>query len=178
MAVRIHTVGASGSGTTTLARALAYSLRIPHLDTDDFYWKKTNPPYTTKRLIPERLKLLTQQLDQSDSWTLSGSLVSWGEPLIDKFTHVVFLYIPQDVRLMRLLEREKNRHGQRIEPGGDMHQQHLEFVDWAKKYDTAGFQIRSKAMHEAWLKRLPCSVIRIETPVLIEDAVATILKCL
>ena len=41
----IHILGASGSGTSTLAKAI--SLRHGHrfLDTDDFYWKPTDPPF-------------------------------------------------------------------------------------------------------------------------------------
>jgi len=176
MELRIHTVGASGSGTTTLAKALAASLKIPHIDTDDFYWEKTNPPYTTKRPIPDRLRLLTEELTKSASWALSGSLVSWGQPLKTQFTHVVFLSIPQEVRLKRLLEREKLRHGRRVEPGGDMYQQHLEFIEWAKKYDTGGFEVRSRVMHEAWLQELRCPVIKIEGPLSVEEAVETVLN--
>ena len=33
---RLHTLGASGSGTTTLGRALAERLQCPHFDTDDY----------------------------------------------------------------------------------------------------------------------------------------------
>jgi adenylate kinase family enzyme len=178
MGIRIHTVGASGSGTTTLAKALSSKLGLPHFDSDDYYWEKTNPPYTTKRTIQDRLRLLTEDLGKSDSWILSGSLVSWGEPLMSQFTQVVFLYIPQDVRIGRILEREKSRHGSRIEAGGDMYQQHLEFIEWAKKYDTGGFEVRSKVMHEAWLQKLSCPVIRLEKPFRLEESVSTVLQSL
>jgi predicted kinase len=33
---RLHLLGASGSGTTTLGRALAQRLGCPHFDTDDW----------------------------------------------------------------------------------------------------------------------------------------------
>jgi NAD(P)-dependent dehydrogenase (short-subunit alcohol dehydrogenase family) len=35
---RIHVTGASGSGVTTLGRALADALALPHHDTDDYFW--------------------------------------------------------------------------------------------------------------------------------------------
>jgi adenylate kinase family enzyme len=38
MVSRIHILGASGSGTTTLAKALANELGYKHFDTDDYYW--------------------------------------------------------------------------------------------------------------------------------------------
>ena len=39
---RIHIVGASGAGVTTLGRAVADALAIPHHDTDDFFWLPTD----------------------------------------------------------------------------------------------------------------------------------------
>jgi adenylate kinase family enzyme len=36
-AKRIHLIGASGSGTTTLGRALAQRLGYPHFDTDHYF---------------------------------------------------------------------------------------------------------------------------------------------
>ena len=42
---RIHITGASGFGVSTLGGALAARLGCAHLDTDDFYWLPTDPPY-------------------------------------------------------------------------------------------------------------------------------------
>ena len=43
----IHIFGASGSGTTTLGRAIHETFRHAHLDTDNYFWISTDPPYTT-----------------------------------------------------------------------------------------------------------------------------------
>jgi adenylate kinase family enzyme len=40
---RIHLMGASGSGVTTLGRALAARLALPHHDSDDYFWLPTAP---------------------------------------------------------------------------------------------------------------------------------------
>ena len=55
---RIHIMGASGSGVTSLGRALANSLAMPHHDTDDYFWRPTIPPYREMREAGERLKLM------------------------------------------------------------------------------------------------------------------------
>jgi adenylate kinase family enzyme len=47
--MRILVTGASGSGTTTLGKALAEQLACAFLDADDFFWFPTNPPFTQKR---------------------------------------------------------------------------------------------------------------------------------
>ena len=59
---RIHIVGASSSGTTTLGAELAGRLGAAHLDTDDFFWEATDPPFTTKRPEAERVALMEGEL--------------------------------------------------------------------------------------------------------------------
>jgi hypothetical protein len=56
--MRIHVVGASGSGTTTLGRALAKRLGCRHLDTDDVFWLPSDPPFRYVRDRGERQALL------------------------------------------------------------------------------------------------------------------------
>ena len=99
-------MGASGAGVTTLGRALAETLAIPHHDTDDYFWRPTTPPYREKREVADRLRLMREVfLDRAD-WVLSGSLDGWGTSIVSFFDLVVFLYAPTEVRLRRLRERE------------------------------------------------------------------------
>ena len=44
----IHIYGASGSGTSTLGRYLGDKLGYFFMDTDDYFWLPTDPPYTKK----------------------------------------------------------------------------------------------------------------------------------
>ena len=160
---RIHIVGASGSGTSSLAVEMTTSDGHRHLDTDDYFWLQTVPPYREKRPREERLALLRQAARDSKSWVLSGSLCGWGDPLISEFEVVVFLAVPTPVRLARLRVRESERYGQHaIAPGGELHGAHMEFLDWAGRYDTGGLEMRSRALHEAWLATVSCPVIRLE----------------
>jgi len=165
--IRLHILGASGSGTSTLGSELATRLSIKHLDTDNFYWEQSETPFTIKRPIEDRLSMLQTVFDEHADWVLSGSLCSWGDPLISMFTHVVFLYVPWDVRSVRLAQRERTRYGDAaIAPGGQMHEITREFIEWASRYDIAGLEQRSYATHDAWLSKLPnsCSIVRIEDP--------------
>jgi adenylate kinase family enzyme len=120
MTQRIHILGASGSGTTTLGRALAEHLQCPHFDTDAYFWLPTDPPYTHKRQITLRQNLLMDDLTAHKSWVLSGSLCGWGDVAIPLFEWVVYLWIPTEQRLERLRQREHERYGERIMAGGDM----------------------------------------------------------
>ena len=167
---RIHILGASGSGTTSLAIEIATRYGHRHLDTDDYFWLPTVPPYREKRPEEQRLSLLRRALRESNSWVLSGSLCGWGDPLIPDFELVVFLDVPTPVRLARIRVRERARYGrQAIAPGGELHAAHREFLDWAGRYDIGGLEMRSRALHEAWLASLSRPVIRLEGDVSAEE---------
>lgn len=105
---RIHILGASGAGTSTLGRALADRLGLQHFDTDDFFWLPSDPPFQVRRPTGGRLSRLGAALDEaSGGWVLSGALDPWGDPLIPRFALVVFLTLEPGLRLARLRERER-----------------------------------------------------------------------
>ncbi|WP_339651861.1 AAA family ATPase [Halopseudomonas pelagia] len=164
MTVRLHIFGASGSGTTTLARVLAKRCGWLHLDTDDFYWLPSKPPYLHKRPPQERVAMINEQTAQVPNWVLSGSLCSWGEALIPSFTHALFLRLDDNERMRRLQQRESQRYGTRIQPGGDMHAQSQAFLEWAAGYEHGDIQTRSLLMHETWIERhLACPLLRLDS---------------
>lgn len=160
--MRIHIFGASGAGTSTLGRSLSEKLQVPLFDSDDYYWKKTDPPFTTKNSISERQRLMLADMVGLDGWVLSGSMDSWSEPFVPLFNLVVFLAVPADVRVARIKHREIERHGSRILPGGDMHQGHLDFIEWAKQYERGYMVGRSRQRHEDWMKTLTCPILRLD----------------
>jgi len=160
---RIHILGASGSGTTSLAAAIAATHGHVHLDTDDFFWLPTDPPYRERCPADARLALLRDAFARSPRWVLSGSLCGWGDPLISEFELVVFVLTPTDVRLARLRAREAERYGAAaIAPGGRQHEASVAFLDWAAGYDASGADMRSRMLHEAWLASLAGRIIRLD----------------
>lgn len=69
---RIHVLGASGSGTTTVGRNISKKLDIPLFDSDDYFWAPTDPPYTLKREASLRERMLMADLEKHDRWVLPG----------------------------------------------------------------------------------------------------------
>jgi adenylate kinase family enzyme len=175
MLQRIHILGASGSGTTTLGRALAARLQCPHFDTDDYFWLPTDPPFTHQRERTERTQLLINDVTAQDAWVVSGSLCGWGDVAIPLFELVVFLWIPHDRRMARLRQREHARFGARILPGGDLYAQSQQFVAWAASYDDGGLDIRSRQRHDQWLGMLPCPILCFEGEYSSEEHLAVLM---
>ena len=172
---RIHILGASGSGTTTLGRAVAARLPCPHFDTDDYFWVPTDPPYTHRRARTERAQLLMNDLTAQEAWVVSGSLCGWGDVAIPLFELVVFLWVPQAVRMARLRHREHARFGERILPGGDMYETSQALLAWAASYDAGGVDIRSRQRHDQWLNTLPCPILCFEGAYSIEAQLAVLM---
>ncbi|MNF97074.1 hypothetical protein D3C84_798900 [compost metagenome] len=159
--LRIYITGASCAGVTTLGQNVATLLGLRQVDVDDYFWMPTNPPFTTKRPPSERVSLIQQKFGDDD-WVLTGSCMGWGEALITQVDLIVFVVTPTPVRLERLAAREKERFGDRIAPGGDMHEIHVAFREWASQYDNPNFSGRNRAWHEAWLSEQTAPVLRIE----------------
>lgn len=169
---RIHILGASGAGTTTLAKALCGELGIAHFDSDDYFWKtKYSQPWPREI----RLGTLKDVLESQDSWILSGALIDWGNPLIPLFDAVVFLSVPNELRIERLKAREKERYGDAILPGGAAHAGFEEFIAWANLYEHGGMDVRSRMQQEAWMAGLECPVLKNEQDLSIAEKVRMVL---
>ena len=175
----IHVTGGSGSGTTTLGRAIAARYGHRHLDTDDFFWEQTDPPYTAMRPKPEITRLLRDALvpypEQPDGrWVLTGAIGAWGYEFAERFDLVVWLTLPPQVRLARLEARERAEFGSRVDPGGDMENNFRGFMEWAALYDTADASLRSHARHAEWTATLACTVIRVDGVYSVDETLAIV----
>jgi adenylate kinase family enzyme len=173
---RIHVLGASGSGSTTLGAAMARSLGLPHADADHFFWSPTDPPFTTRRPRTERLAMLTQALPADGDWVFSGSAMSWATVLEPAYDLIVFLRLDARLRMTRLRQREAARYGARIESGGDMAIASAAFFEWAAAYDTAGTSQRSLAGHEAWLAWQTARVLRLDSALPVDALTEAVLR--
>ena len=156
---RVHILGASGSGTTTLGRALATRWAVPHADSDDYFWMPSDPPYTQKRDEAQRVALMRQIFVPRSAWVLSGSLVGWGDAVVAECDALVFLALDPSERLERLHAREEIRYAGKQHDDAEWH----EFMEWAKGYDDPTFTGRSRVEHDAWMSALGKPVLRLDS---------------
>lgn len=158
----IHILGASGSGTSTLGTIIASNLGYHHMDTDNYFWEPSDPPFTIKRNEEERINLIINEFKSYEKIVLTGSLCGWGDSLIPYFSTVIELLVPADIRYKRIQLRELKRFGSRIMKGGDMYKKHHDFLEWAMNFDDFGPEHRSRIMHDLWLKKVKCPVLQID----------------
>lgn len=169
MIKRVHIFGASGAGTTTLAKALTEETGYAHFDADRYLFLK----FPQLRKVPVREAMLEKDLKNTDKWVLSGALCGWGSGARPYLDLVVFLWAPTELRLARLHARQLQRHGDIItRPGSPEYKTHQIFMKWASGYDTGDFNMRSRKQQERWMDGLSCPVLRLEG----ENAVSVNMK--
>lgn len=144
--------GASGSGTTTLGKALSARLGWGFLDADQYYWIPTHPPFRVKREPHLRLRMIMDKLAKHESSVVSGSVMGWGTEVEDFFALIVFLYLDASIRVKRELGY--------ADP---------EFLRWAAEYDAGPSVGRSLAKHKAWLAKRSCTVLHLEGDLSVEE---------
>jgi adenylate kinase family enzyme len=163
--MRILITGAAGSGTSTLARALATTLCAHAFEADDYFWLSTSPPFTAKRDPQERLSSFLRDLERAPKAVIAGSIMDWGMELEDSLSLIVFLTVPAAVRVERLRLREQAPFG-RADPN---------FLEWATQYEEGRLPGRSRARHERWLAARHAPIVRIDGDVSIEAASSRVL---
>lgn len=176
--MKIQIMGASSAGSTTLGRTLAERLDIPFFDTDDYFWVATDPPYTTKREPALRNASIKADMGKHESWIQAGSVIKWGADWEEMFDVVVFLYIPHEIRMQRLLDRELERYGNIIFTDLARAQQHKKFVEWADKYEDVTFSGRNIKAHEDWLSRVSAKVLEICGDTTVDERVQRVVEFL
>jgi adenylate kinase family enzyme len=132
--MRVLISGGPGSGCTSTAERIGKELSIPVFDSDSFFHKPSEPPFQEQYSPEETREMLGSALSKVSSWIVSGSVATWGLNAF-KPTHGVLLNVRKAVRLQRLVKRQRDQFGPRIDVGGDMHEEHEAFIEWAAGYE-------------------------------------------
>ena len=129
-------LGANGSGKSTLGRELARALNFAHFDVEDYWFYKTDIPYTAIRPQEERNDMLLSDMKKHDSFVVSGDISGWGNEFLTMFDLAVFLTVSTEIRMKRIENREYARWGTRVCDGGDMYEAQKKFREFAATRDV------------------------------------------
>ena len=130
-------LGANGSGKSTLGRELACALNFAHFDVEDYWFHKTDIPYTAIRPQDERNEMLLSDMKKHGSFVVSGDTSGWGDEFLPMFDLAIFLTAPTEIRIKRIENREYARWGERVCEGGDMYESQEKFREFAATRDVA-----------------------------------------
>lgn len=155
---KIHGIillGANGSGKSTLGRELARVLNFAHFDVEEYYFYKTDIPFTSMRPEEERTWMLLSDMEKHGSFVVSGDISDWSKEFLTAFDLVIFLSAPADIRMKRIENREHERWGDRIREGGDMYEQQKKFRAFAASRDISKLEPRASLYS--------CPVLRVDS---------------
>jgi len=146
--------GANGSGKTTLGRELARILNIKHMDHEAYAFRESKIPYTDPRSHEECIELLLADIEKHRQFVLSAVTGDFGETIPQYYDLAVYISTPIELRMERIKQRDRDKHGDRVRIGGDMYEQKQKFLDFAAS--------RPLSRIDQWAETLTCPIIRVD----------------
>ena len=148
--------GLNGSGKSTLGKQLADRLGYEFIDNEDLYFPKTDENYafSAPRSTEEAIRILETRIDGNSRFVFAAVKGDYGDKLTASLDHIVLIDVPKPIRSRRVRERSFRKFGERILPGGDLHDRE---EAWFALTDG-----RPEDYTEKWLETVRCPVIRID----------------
>ncbi len=150
MGTGILICGLNGCGKSTLGEALAERMGYTWIDMEDCYFPKTDSlyPYAAPRSQKEAEQILRERICQSDHFVLSAVKGDFADDIIAAFEKVLWIRVPQAIRMRRVRNRSYEKFGSRMLPGGDLYEQEERFLTHA--------ETRKEEDVSAWVATVSC----------------------
>lgn len=162
--------GLNGAGKSTLGRALARRLGYWFADSEDLYFPKHDPrhPWAGARTREEAVALLLEQGRRRPDLVFAAVTGNYGPQAEALFRWAVLVETPRALRLARVRQRSYRRFGERMGPGGDLHQEEEAFFRMVES--------RPETLVEDWLAAASLQVLRVDGTRPVEETVEQILE--
>lgn len=102
--LRVAVVGTSCSGKTTLARKIANSNRIPHIELDAIYWKPNWTP-----LPVDKFRRAVEVEVAREEWVIDGNYSKVRDIIWSRANHLIWLNLPFARVFFRVVSRTLKR---------------------------------------------------------------------
>lgn len=134
---RIIICGGNGAGKSTIGTELSNKIGVPFFDVEDYYFPSKSDAYyyNAARSKKEVEKLLMIDFDKSEEFVFATTKPNFCNEIIAKFTLVIYIKTPKDVRIKRVIDRSYKKFGDRILPGGDLYEVENKFFNMVNRRD-------------------------------------------
>lgn len=105
--MRIVVVGASGSGKTTMARALSHALGLPHIELDAINWQPGWRDISVQD--PDEFFRRVAQAAAGEAWVMDGNYTKAREAHWSRATAFVWMDPPRSVVMRQVIWRSFSR---------------------------------------------------------------------
>lgn len=151
-------MGNSASGKSTLARHLAATQNMVHLDLDPLAWQPTDPPQ--RRSVAQSLVPISAFTQAQPQWVIEGCYADLLEMLLPNTSQLLFLDLPVSrcIENARARPWEPHKYASKKEQDANL----AMLIDWIAAYDTRT-DCCSKAAHEALFNQFGGEKLRYTT---------------
>lgn len=113
--------GLNGCGKSTVCRLLAEKLNYFSMDVENYYFIKSDTPYSKFHTLEETQRLMECDIEKHKKFILATVNCNWGEKINSAFKLAVVLKAPLEIRMERIKMREYKKFGDRVLDGGDLY---------------------------------------------------------
>ncbi len=169
---KIIVCGLNGAGKTTLGKALSIQLGYKFFDIEEYYFQKQNTDYIydNPRTSDEVQKMLLNDFNKFDNFVFAAVKGNYSNEISNLFTHAVFISVPKEIRIIRVIERSYNKFGSRVSYGGDLYYKEKSFIDMVNN--------RSDNYTLDWLNTVNIPIVKVDGTKPIDENVSIIQKVL
>lgn len=160
-------LGLNGCGKSTVGQIAAERLGLFFMDAENYYFPHPGD-FSLSRTHEEALRLMEADVEEHDGFVLCCVKCSASDQLLRKVRVAVVLRAPAQLRAQRIVQREEDRFGSRVRPGGDMYESQQHFRAFAAS--------RSEATVDQSLTRLSCPVAEIDASLPLETVVQKVMQ--
>ena len=140
------------------------------IDNEDLFFPKTDPNYiyASPRTHEEAEKMLFHAIKVHENFVFAAVKGDYGEAIYPFFQYAVLIDTPKDIRVQRVKKRSFQKFGNRMLPGGDLHEQEEKFFEFVTS--------RPESTVEEWIQLLSCPILRIDGTKPVEENVDFIIN--
>lgn len=160
--------GLNGCGKSTLGKALAQELGFYFIDNEYLFFDRTNAndPYANPRSREEAEKIFAQKVAEHGEFVFAAVTGNYGKDAHTLYRYAILIETPKEIRIQRVKNRSFQKFGNRMLPGGDLHESEEAFFAFVEN--------RSEDHAEKWVKTLNCPVIRVDGTKSVRENIAYI----